>query len=268
MIGRKHLMDAADTSCLRRPHSPAQDQRRSRGLERAARLLALVALCCAMMALVRLVQHVESTLFYTNLQDDRLSAVETSLSSEKAKDADAWQSAGWLSVEHTPISYPVARPEGTRDVSYYLSHRIDGVPSPWGSLVLDERCQTTGSHLMIYGHRTGLTDAMFSPLADAYRQSTFQELGDAVWQAHDGKSVRFTPLCAYTTASDDAMVQTFSFGGISDVRSFAQRLVDCASARAHNGEALAATCDCLLTLVTCTQPIPGTAQRTIVVFCA
>ena len=180
---------------------------------------------------------------------------------------DTPSAAAWLEVEGTPISYPVAAAETAQEVSYYLGHRIDGTPSSAGSLVMDERSNAEGEHVMVYGHRMGWTGSMFGSLWQRYEPRLFAELGCARWHTPGGVAT-FSPLCALVISADDEGVQRFSFPDSDDVGSFALQLAERAEARRSDWRVAAARARRVLTLVTCTQPWEGTLERTLVVFCS
>ena len=73
--------------------------------------------------------------------------------------------AAWLTVEGTPIDLPVSAVVDGMPSDFYLSHDLWGNRSALGCPYLDERCSEDGMHILVYGHRIGWTDEVFTPLA-------------------------------------------------------------------------------------------------------
>lgn len=59
---------------------------------------------------------------------------------------------GWLSIDVTPIDYPIMHRADDND--FYLSHNFNGEYDVNGMLVLDKRCDPTGrgTNMLIHGH--------------------------------------------------------------------------------------------------------------------
>ncbi|WP_144743649.1 class B sortase [Enorma burkinafasonensis] len=172
----------------------------------------------------------------------------------------------WLTVEGTPIDYPVALPGPDTPQGYYLDHDIDGTPRAAGCPYLDERCELDGTHLIVYGHRIGDSDTMFSGLWDRYRQESFDELGDALLESPVAGSVRFTPLLAVRVPGSFAPIQRFSFEDAEDLGFWLESMALMASAVSEQADALIERAVRVLTLVTCSEGNGHSGTRTLVLF--
>lgn len=80
------------------------------------------------------------------------------------------------------------------------------------------------------------------------------------------EELAFQPLCALMVDQSFADIQRFSLNAGADVAAFARSLAAQAHARAPSWEEQAQHAQRVLTLVTCTSPLPGTRERTLVVF--
>ncbi len=81
--------------------------------------------------------------------------------------------AGWLSIEGTPIDYPVMYLSDDND--YYLKHNFDKTEDRNGLLVLDKRCDPGGfgNQILIHGHNMK-SGFMFGTLSK-YEDETYFE---------------------------------------------------------------------------------------------
>lgn len=80
------------------------------------------------------------------------------------------------------------------------------------------------------------------------------------------KELAFQPLCALRVDQSFADIQRFSLNAGADVAAFARTLAAQAQARAPSWEEQAQRAKRVLTLITCTSPLPGARERTLVVF--
>lgn len=176
--------------------------------------------------------------------------------------------AAWLTVEGTPIDLPVAAISDGMPADFYLSHDLWGNRSALGCPYLDERCTENGEHILVYGHRIGWTDEVFTPLADCYHQQRFDALGQARWESADGAVTVYHPLCALRASASFAPIQRFGFNDLDDLRSWLNGIATQADARAANWEECLARAERVLTLVTCSEANGHSATRTLVVFVA
>ena len=60
--------------------------------------------------------------------------------------------AAWVSVEGTPVDFPVVSPREGDPKGFYLSHDFDRNWSFSGCPYLDPRCGADGRHALVYGH--------------------------------------------------------------------------------------------------------------------
>lgn len=174
--------------------------------------------------------------------------------------------AGWLEVEGTDIDYPVVRSPQGRDGDWYLTHDFQGRPDSAGCPYLDARCGQNGDHLLVYGHRIGLSNRMFSQLSRAHEKDAFDRIGWARW-SEPGKPARmYRPLCALEVDMTFEDIQRFDFQDRSDITTWLNRLLKRASAKSGGADALAADAESVMTLVTCSGLIPNQRERTLTIF--
>lgn len=170
----------------------------------------------------------------------------------------------WLTVEDTPIDYPVA--QGSEpDPEFYLSHDLWGTPSGAGCPFIDARTTAAAGHTLVYGHHMGTTGLQFSSVSDAHRQETFDRLGNLLWHAPEDQTLVLRPLCATVVDMSHQPIQTFPEKR-EDVATWVGPIVAEASAKAPDAESLAAGATKVVTLVTCSSAISDQRGRTIVLF--
>lgn len=175
--------------------------------------------------------------------------------------------AAMLEVRGTEIFYPVMELERGQDPSFYLSHNAWGEPSGAGCPFLDPQSGGGAAHLLVYAHGSGVDGGQFAALRDAYRPDVFGGIGEARWMTPSGEEVSFSPLCALHVDAAFAGIQRFDLAdGLTGA--FALELARRAPARSENWGEQAASSTRVLTLATCSQPLPGTRERTLVVFTA
>ena len=176
--------------------------------------------------------------------------------------------AAWLRVEGAGIDLPVATLEDAMPDDYYLTHDLWGERNSLGCPFIDRRSRPNSRHIMVFGHRIGWTDQMFTPLWNSYEQHRFDELGGAVWEVPGAEEERFRPLCALRVDAYFAPIQRFSWDSDDAFRTWLTELVETASARSPEWEALIEDAERALTLITCAEANGRSATRTIVVFVA
>lgn len=183
--------------------------------------------------------------------------------------ADAWvnpDTAGWLEVAGTDVSYPVTISSGDEDPDFYLTHDYWKRRSWRGNPYLDVRGGADGAHLAVYGHKLGLTGGMFSSLRDRYRQESFDGLGELSWTPVGGETERYEPVFAMKVDKSYSPIQRFVFDDTGELRDWLSAVGDDASARARGWREACERADRVITLVTCSQVQGGQRDRTVVVF--
>lgn len=174
----------------------------------------------------------------------------------------------WLEVEGTPISLPVVQPPPEKPRDWYLTHNAEGAWDALGCPYLDARTDVRSRNLLVFAHHRFGSDLMFSPLVGAQRKEVFDSLGSARLSMPDGSIWSFRPLCALEVDASFQAIQRFSFPGRSEFRSWLSDLAKEASTESEEANALIRSAERVLTLVTCSSPIPGQRWRTIVIFAA
>ncbi len=174
----------------------------------------------------------------------------------------------WLEVGGTPISLPVVQPPPEKPRDWYLTHNAEGAWDALGCPYLDARTDVRGRNLLVFAHHRFGSDLMFSPLVGAQRKEVFYSLGSARLSMPDGSIWSFRPLCALEVDASFQAIQRFSFPGRSEFRSWLSDLAKEASTESEEANALIRSAERVLTLVTCSSPIPGQRWRTIVIFAA
>lgn len=174
----------------------------------------------------------------------------------------------WLEVEGTPISLPVVQPPPKKPRDWYLTHNAEGAWDALGCPYLDARTDVRGRNLLVFAHHRFGSDLMFSPLVGAQRKEVFDSLGSARLSMPDGSIWSFRPLCALEVDASFQAIQRFSFPGRSEFRSWLSDLAKEASTESEEANALVRSAERVLTLVTCSSPIPGQRWRTIIIFAA
>lgn len=200
---------------------------------------------------------------YQQARDAR-DAMDAGGSSEK--EARKWANpnqAAWLSVDGTPIDYPVAH-GAEQEPGFYLAHDLWGQPSQVGCPYLDWRCSVADTHALIYGHRVGTTDLQFSPIANAWDQGVFDVLGAATLETRtDTKS--YVPCFALKVDKSYEQIQRFSMNR-DELRSWLEDMLGEASAASPRAQDLCRHAAKALTLATCASSQAGQRERTLLVF--
>lgn len=172
--------------------------------------------------------------------------------------------AAWVRVGGTGIDYPVA--QATRDdPDFYLSHDLNGKPDRAGCAYLDERCETSDPHRLVFGHHMATTGGMFFPIADAWEQSRFDALGACLWSTRE-RDATLRPICSLRRDLGFANIQRFDFANEDDLRSWLAGIVGEADAGSPDAERLVSVTAGVVTLVTCTSGTMGMPERTMALF--
>ncbi len=102
---------------------------------------------------------------------------------------------GWITVDNTSISYPILDPS-RESVEYYLTHDIWGNVSSTGCIVLAENNLISSNQLYIYGHHLTGTTLMFSELGAAWKEVSFNRIGNLHLFTPETGEVVLEPSCA------------------------------------------------------------------------
>ena len=173
--------------------------------------------------------------------------------------------AAWVVVEGTAVSSPVMQATSNAP-NYYLNHNAWGYTDATGLPYLDARSSATEPVRILYGHNLGWgSSERLSPLADAWQEGAFSELGEATWAVPGMRSERFAPLCALKVASTDAGLLSFDLSS-EEVPAWLGLLLAKASAKVGDAEALASEARDALVLITCTNGVHPANDRSVVVF--
>lgn len=169
----------------------------------------------------------------------------------------------WLTVEGTPIDYPVAQATDD-DPEFYLSHDLWGEKTHVGCPYFDWRCSSSDTHKIIYAHHIGTTQLQFSPIADAWQQERFSQFTKATLTTKAGTE-SYIPFCAHVVDKQFEDIQRFSMDQ-GELREWLVALAAEASATSPKSATLASKARKALTLVTCASQQGGQRERTLLVF--
>ncbi len=173
--------------------------------------------------------------------------------------------AAWVVVGGTAVSSPVMQASGNAP-NYYLTHNAWGYRDSTGLPYLDARSSAMEPVRILYGHNLGWgSSERLSPLADAWQEDAFAQLGDATWAVPGERSERFVPLCALKVASTDSGLLSFDLSE-DEVPAWLGVLLGKANARVSDAAALAKGASDALVLITCTNGVHPANDRSVVVF--
>lgn len=148
--------------------------------------------------------------------------------------------AAWVSVEGTPVDFPVVSPREGDPKGFYLNHDFDRNWSFSGCPYLDPRCGADGRHALVYGHHLNFDGEMFTYLRDAWRQEKFDALGDMRWSTPAEGTVSLHPAFSMSVDKSFADIQRFDFNGTAELRAWLSALSAQATAKADGCDALCA----------------------------
>lgn len=173
--------------------------------------------------------------------------------------------AAWARVDGTSVDLPVAMAsEG--DPEYYLDHDLWGSPTDMGCPFVDARCGSADSPLVVcYGHRTYLPATMFGDLSMCWDQAEFDRVGDLRWETPGAGAAELAPLCALRTESTWGQ-EALKDGADSRMGAWLSCALAESSASSPAARELAAGATRCVTLVTCSETVPGMPWRTLVLF--
>lgn len=170
----------------------------------------------------------------------------------------------WLRVCGTGIDYPIVQAISAEMSSHYLRHNAFGMPDAAGTPYLDRRCSADGEHLLVFGHHViGNGKAMFSPIHRAFEARVFSTIGNALWITPGFGELTLRPLCALHVDKAFAPIQRFSFKEVS-VGEWLAGLMMAADTGGDVDDV--APCTRCLTLSTCSSPLLGRRERTLLLF--
>lgn len=176
------------------------------------------------------------------------------------------EACAWLSIANTSINYPVAQATKQKP-EFYLTHNLWGESNLIGCLYIDRRTNKSANHILVFGHRTGLEQSMFSELRLSYEQSEFDMLGNLAWETRSAPyTTTYKPLCAFKTDENNQQIQQFDFDSTSKLQDWLNEIIDSSSTQSQNAKKLIASASRAITLVTCSEERSGQSGRSVVVF--
>lgn len=179
-------------------------------------------------------------------QDEDRQEVSAGLLALREKNVDC---IGWITIEGTPIDYPVMYRPNQAD--YYLHRDFYGNPSSAGSVYLAEICDPEASdNLILYGHHMN-SGKMFAAL-ERYKKKSFYD---------EHRCIRFETLHGRETYEVIAALTTpvytghdfafYRFATAKDAGEFDAYVAQCQARALYDTGRTAAYGDRLLTLATC-----------------
>ena len=211
------------------------------------------------------VQVILAERFYRQTSEE-MSTVEDAESGWNRLQKTNDETVGWLTVDGTPINYPIVQPKGSTPEDFYLSHDFWKHADGGGCPYLDTRAQAGGRHLLVFGHRFAGTERMFSSLSYAWDERVFFSIGPASLSAPNRAAESFAPLCALRVDQDFPNIQRFDFEHGAALRSWLTDIVKQADVRCENSEVSIGRAERVLTLVTCAGNRGGGRERALVIF--
>lgn len=176
--------------------------------------------------------------------------------------------AAWVTVEGTPVDFPVVSPREGDPKGFYLNHDFDRNWSFAGCPYLDPRCGADGRHALVYGHHLNFDNEMFTYLRDTWSQEKFDTVGNMHWSTPAKGTVRLRPAFSMSVDKSFADIQRFDFGGTVELRAWLSALSAQATAKSDGCDDLCAHATRAVTLVTCSGNFAGGRARTLTVFIA
>lgn len=171
----------------------------------------------------------------------------------------------WLRVGGTGIDLPVVQPGGGKSRVFYLDHGFGMEPDPRGTPYLDIRCTADGMHRLVFGHHViGEPSAQFSPVHRAFEQQVFDGITGARWETPNGVEI-LEPLCALRVSESFEPIQRFSFAD-DGLRPWIAGIARQADTRSESAGGIVEAAGRCLTLATCSNPVSGQDERTLLLF--
>lgn len=162
---------------------------------------------------------------------------------------------GWITIEDTPINYPLVQHS---DNTYYLSYDSNNSPSVYGSIYIDHRNQSDldNKNTLIYGHNMN-NCAMFHALIN-FKDKDFFEKHPYIYVSNLYTQFAYEVFAVYVV---DANQETIGVNYASDA-AFLDYLNACQSRSLFTRPINFTATDQIITLVTCSYELDN--ARTIV----
>lgn len=170
---------------------------------------------------------------------------------------------GWIYVPTMNVSYPVVQ---TDDNEKYLNTLFDGTQNASGTIFMDKDDTAPGmvdQQTTIYGHHM-MNDTMFNFVDRAQRsQDEFNQV-DKVYYITPDTTYEFDPLFCTLVDPERSDVRRANFDSAEDLVSYLEDLFAAASAFSDDAGERLATCERVMTLVTCNYGF-GSSDRSVMV---
>lgn len=163
-------------------------------------LLVVLVLCF----LVGLYSMIDSALVFQQASDESLLRYKPGSSAAASEDARQIDNVAWLTLDDTPIDYPVMQGADNKE---YLNRDPYGDYSLSGSIFLDSnnRADFSDSYNLVYGHHME-ADKMFGPLDDFLDADFFDAHRTGGLYVGDGTYYRLDVFAAVQTTAENATV--------------------------------------------------------------
>ena len=170
---------------------------------------------------------------------------------------------GWIYAPTMNVSYPVVQTDNNEK---YLNTLFDGTQNASGAIFMD--CDDTAPGMVdqqttIYGHHM-MNDTMFNFVDRAQRsQDEFNQV-DKVYYITPDTTYEFDPLFCTLVDPERSDVRRANFDSTEDLVSYLEDLFGTASVSADDAGERLATCERVMTLVTCNYGF-GSSDRSVMV---
>ena len=155
----------------------------------------------------------------------------------------------WITIEGTPIDYPVMYRPGQKN--YYLHRDFNGRRVSAGALFIAEICDPdTSDNVIIYGHHMN-SGKMFAALNKYKKQSFYEEHSRIVYETLNGTEI-YEVIFAFTTPVYTGHdFQYYAFSKANSAEEYDDYISACRSRSRYDTGKTAQYGDKLLTLSTC-----------------
>jgi len=163
--------------------------------------------------------------------------------------------AGWLSIDGTPISYPVMYTPD--DPEYYLRRGFDKTEAVSGSLFISGGCEPDSSHVIIYGHQMK-NKTMFGSLSKYADAEYFREHPVICFDTLYERGVYEVMAAFYSrayTINEQGVFRYYQYTDLSDRETFEDYINQVKKAALYDTGISAEYGDSLLTLSTCSHHV-------------